>query len=329
MFKGIFKFLKNTINGWLSPISEDNPVHNGVTSLFNKFTEAGLTGSQIEQNNMSMQNAEDIYQRQVSGMQKAGLNAALMYQNGASGSAPEAPSQSGGMSMSELIQAFMLPAQRKLIDAQADNLEAAAEQKRAETETERIKQDTMSLALKYYPSIQEATLDEVYSRIGVNWSTVDEKEANAALTWSKEFLQQTENKYAEEYFHWRNELEKAQTAEAEKAALSHMAEAAWIGFQHSFASQNGYDVHAGGYVALASMLTNSVQKADTKLREDSEIIGNTIVETGKKLGITDQQLIEKGKKVVEKGKSFTKRNFSRSGLKRNFNRFRYYMEHMN
>lgn len=322
------KLFDRFVSGYAG-FARDNPFHAAGNSLFNKYTQAGLTGAQIEQNEMSMQNAEDIYQRQVTGMQKAGLNPALMYQNGASVNASDAPSQNEGMSMSELIQALLLPAQSRLIDAQADNLEADSDKKRTETETERIKQATMSLALEYYPSIQEATLDEVYSRIGLNWSSVDEKEANAALAWSKKFLQDTENKYAEDYFHWRNELEKAQTVEAEKSALAHMAEAAWIGFQHSFASERGYDVHAGGYVALASMLTNALQKGNTKLREESEIIGNTIVETGKKLGITDQQLIEKGKTAFEKGKSFAQRNLSRSGIKRNFNRFRYYMEHMN
>ena len=47
---------------------------------------------------------EDVYQRQVTGMQNAGLNPALMYQGGASGSAPTVQGSQGTANMSEVFR---------------------------------------------------------------------------------------------------------------------------------------------------------------------------------------------------------------------------------
>lgn len=292
-FVGSLNNLFNPGHNW---IDYDNaPVASAsdpLGSLFNKFTESGLTGQQVAQNELSMQNAEDIFQRQVSGMQKAGLNPALMYQNGASGNAPEAPSaSSGGASLSDLMQLLLMPMQKRLLDAQIDNLNAAAEKKRAETETEGLRQESLRLANAYYPATQEATLDEVLSRIGVNWSHASREDSEAALNWSKKFLQDTENKFAKEYFEGRNRLQDAKTYEAQKAALESIASAAWLGFQESFASDKGYDVHAGGYVALAAMIEHTLDESGSKLRNDSQAIADAITSAGEKLGITDQQII--------------------------------------
>lgn len=292
-FVGSLNNLFNPGHNWMDyDTAPDAGPSDPLGSLFNRFTEAGLTGQQVAQNELSMQNAEDIYQRQVSGMQKAGLNPALMYQNGSSASAPDAPSaSSGGASMSELMQLVLMPMQKRLLDAQVDNLYAAADQKRAETETEGLRQESLRLANSYYPATQEATLDEIFSRIGVNWSHASREDSEAALNWSKKFLQDTENKYAKEYFEGRNRLQDAKTYEAQKAALESIASAAWLGFQQSFASEKGYDVHAGGYVALAAMIEHTLTESGSKLRNDSQAIADAITSAGQKLGITDQQII--------------------------------------
>lgn len=242
---------------------------------------------------MSMQNVEDQYQRQVTGMQNAGLNPALMYNSGAT-SAPNAPSSSGsGMSMSDLIQAALVPAQLKMIKAQTDNIEAAAEQKRSQTETEGIRREALRLANMYYPSLQEATLDKIFSEIGVNWSTMDEKEANTALTWSKKFLQDTENQYAKEFFHWRNELEKARTGEAIQAAADHAASAAWTAYQHQYAQTHGALLSGGQLIAVASALAEglagALKDAKDAIPNVEEVVSNAV-----------KKASEKAKEVVPK-----------------------------
>lgn len=105
--------------GSLSSSSILGTLGKGIEALINKWTDAAPTGGEIGRNEMQMQNAEDIYQRQVTGMQKAGINPALMYQNGAPTPPSVSTQSSGAASMSELMQLFMLPVQRKLLQSQA------------------------------------------------------------------------------------------------------------------------------------------------------------------------------------------------------------------
>lgn len=248
--------------------SSDGAIDNWLKGV----TQSGVTAQQAGLNEMQMQNQEDIYQRQVSGMQKAGLNPALMYGSGTS-SAPSAPSgtsmASPIMSMSDIIQALTIPAQLKMMKAQTENIYAAADQKRAETETEGLRQESLRLANEYYPASQEANLDEVASRIGVNWSSTSRNQAEEALAWSKEFAQSKENQYADEYLHWRNELEKAKTGEAIQSAANHMAQAAWIGYQHNFAKSHGALLSGGPFVAIGSMLSTALSRV-LGIRENGE-----------------------------------------------------------
>ncbi|AYQ58206.1 putative VP2 [Microviridae sp.] len=249
----------NPSHSWFDYSTWKDSNEGGLENLFKGVTQSGVTAQQAGLNEMQMQNQEDIYQRQVTGMQKAGLNPALMYNSGSS-SAPSAPSGTNmaGVSMSDLLQAMMIPTQIKMMKAQTENILASADQKRAQTETEGIRQESLRLANQYYPSVQEATLDKIFSEIGVNDRTMDEKEANAALTWSKQFLQEKENKFADDYFHWRNELEKAKTGEAIQSAANHMASAAWIGYQQSYAKSHGALLSGSPLVALAGMLSQSL-----------------------------------------------------------------------
>lgn len=105
--------------GSLSSNSLLGTLGKGIEALITKWTDAGATGGEIQRNEMQMQNAEDIYQRQVTGMQKAGVNPALMYGSGAPTPPSVNTSSSGAASMSDLAQLFMLPLQKKLMLAQA------------------------------------------------------------------------------------------------------------------------------------------------------------------------------------------------------------------
>lgn len=281
-------WLNNIFNADHDWMDYDNAPASGSGHLDNYLkgiTQSGVTAQQAGLNDMQMQNQEDIYQRQVTGMQKAGLNPALLYNSGSS-SAPSAPSGSNmaAASMSDLLQAMMIPAQIKMMKAQTENILAAADQKRAQTETEGIRQEALRLANQYYPSVQEATLDKIFSEIGVNDKTIDEKAANAALTWSKQFLQEKENKYADDYFHWRNELEKAKTGEAIQSAANHMASAAWTGYQQSYAKSHGALLSGSPLVALAGMLSQSLSNIfgvrenglDVSLPSIEEVVTNAV-----------------------------------------------------
>lgn len=119
LFNGIKSvFGKSGVTSGLSDLIDEHG-----NSYLNSITGAHLTGSQVEANEMQMQNAEDIYQREVMGMQKAGLNPALMYQNGASPSVPSVPANNASASLSDLMQIAMLPAQIKMLNQQVKGAE--------------------------------------------------------------------------------------------------------------------------------------------------------------------------------------------------------------
>lgn len=135
------KFWKNFIN-WITgrnsnfvtgngfvPVNSDpsNGSIDPFTSFMNKYTDAGVSQRDVELNEMSMQNVEDNYQRQVTGMQKAGLNPAMMYSGGSS-SAPSASSASTGADFASLVNLALLP-------AQIENMKANTAKTREETAT--------------------------------------------------------------------------------------------------------------------------------------------------------------------------------------------------
>lgn len=123
----------------------------GVNALITKWTDAGATGGEIERNAMQMQNAEDIYQRQVVGMQKAGLNPALMYGSGSgAGNAPgvNTAGSAPGINMSDLMQAFLMKKQGNLLDAQARNLDADTGLKGSQKDKVRVEIDEVRKSIE-------------------------------------------------------------------------------------------------------------------------------------------------------------------------------------
>ena len=155
---------QNTMLGDVYETLRDD-VGTQVGSLVNRFTDAHMTQGEIERNELQMQNVEDNFQRQVTGMQKAGLNPALMYQNGAgSGSAPSvSTSASSAPNMSGLMQAILLPRQMDLISAQAENLRATA--KKSEAQTEKIGEEISLIRSR----IENSNLDASQKRIALQY----------------------------------------------------------------------------------------------------------------------------------------------------------------
>lgn len=154
-----------------------------LTNWLNNMSGEHMTNAEVERNQMQMQNQEDIYQRQVTGMQSAGLNPALMYQSGAvQAPAVSTGNSSVGASMSDLLQAFMIKPQMRVMQAQAEmykkegdaalmnagaNVRNAGSNERQagaaemNAETNRMRQEIDAWKTKYDVQVDEATADKL------------------------------------------------------------------------------------------------------------------------------------------------------------------------
>lgn len=120
------------------------------SAIASKITGSALTPAEREANAFSAEEAEKArqweeymsstsYQRQVTDMQKAGINPALAMTGGASGaSTPSSPAPSSvapasGMNMSDLMQLIMLPLNMKMMKAQIGNVDASTQNTIANT----------------------------------------------------------------------------------------------------------------------------------------------------------------------------------------------------
>lgn len=283
-----------------------------LNAYTNRLTGAHMTGAEVEANQMSMQNQEDIFGRQVAGMQKAGLNPALMYQNGASPSTPQAQSSvSGAANMSDLMSLLTLPLQMKMLKAQTANVDSQTRRNDAETELAKRKEENMALVNAYYPAVTEAGLQKTLSSIGVDISTIDKNEAQTALTNVQKLIADKENKYADEYYHWRSEYEKAHTQEAKDAAAAHAAQALMTGYEYTYASEHGAKLSSSSILALCSAIgeftglsnestQSAVRNVLATALDDTKHPGQMYQKAGKQVG-------DLAKKGVSKLKSAYKR----------------------
>lgn len=306
--------------GWLNSLFNENhawfdydKMGNMTDSLANRYTDSAPTSGEIQRNEMQMQNIEDSYQRQVTGMQKAGLNPALMYQSGVGGNAPSVQTGSSNpASMSELMQVIMLPKQLKMLDAQTRNIEADSEKKIADTE--HVKQ-----IIEWYPNVSEGTVAELWSKVGLNYQHMDESEAKVELTRAEKVIKDAEGKFAEQLQQAKLALTEAQTQEAKDNALQSATHAAFEKFELEYAQKNNARLSSSSILALVSAITSwlginpnsaEVQTVVQTISDDVKHPKNMLDKGAKQLqkyGLDDKSLLDAGKKAVKKGQSLWNR----------------------
>lgn len=267
------RFLK-TLNRWFNPqhswFGDYSDVNEFGSSVENQITKSDLTGAEKAANAFTANEAQKqrdweaemqntAYQRQVADMRAAGVNPAMAMNNGQpstpSGASASSVAPSGaGISMSDLMQLFMLPLNKKALQANIERTNAETERQRAETDLTAAKTENMALVNAYYPSVTEAGLDEMLSKIGVNLSTVDRNDTESALNEVKTWLAEKENKYADQFFKARAEYEEAHTKEAKESAAAHAAQALLTGYENQYARAHGAKLSSSSIVALVSAL---------------------------------------------------------------------------
>lgn len=225
----------------------------GLTSLYNKETEAGLTGQQMAMNEMQMDNQRRQYAFQVQGMQEAGLNPALMYESGAQ-AAPSAPAASGGMSMSEILQAMLFGKQSKLLDAQARNIDADTDKKNAETEN-------MNLINQYYPEVTDTQIKKIMSEIGLNdeqikkiESDIDTNILQQDLMQIDKVIKRAEANESSAYFKAVREYQEANTEKVKQEKAELAVRTAMETIEKEFMAHTNTKMGSATIVAIASAL---------------------------------------------------------------------------
>lgn len=265
---------------------------NGLDNLWKGITGSGVTQRDVEMNQMNMQNVEDTAAAQVKGYEKAGVNPALMYSGGASNSAPTASSSPTTGSMSELMQAIMMPMQMKMMNAQIGNVKANTSKTLAESE--QIKQ-----IMDWYPRLSQANLDKLVSSYGLDIANINKAEAETAIAEIEKLIKSAEAENAPALYKARAALEEAKTDEAKAAAASHLANAAWTTYEKNYTeSHNGARPSSSSILALVDAIT-----ALTGLSADSvgaKKITSTIIEDLKNPVGFYKKGLEQGKEIHKK-----------------------------
>lgn len=311
-------------NGWLQKffnfVSELG-IGKGLTNLWKGATGSGVTDRDIELNQMNMQNVEDTAAAQVAGYQKAGVNPALMYGNGASNSAPQSSSTGTG-SLSDLMQVLMLPAQIKLMNAQAKNTDANTQKQISETE--QIKQ-----IMQFYPRLTEHTIAEITSRTGLNLTNISKEEANIAILEFEKIIKGNEAKYSDEFYKLRNRVEEATELNQKASALQSYMQALWTEYETQYTKEhNGARPSSSSLLALADAImawlgtdgaevggtiSKTVTETVTKIAGEAPENGNTMQTIGRGLAgkpwtIRGKTPVEWGKRLWNRGKKFLHNN---------------------
>lgn len=225
-----------------------------LTSWLNSMSGEHMVNADVERNSMQMQNVEDVYQRQVTGMQKAGLNPALMYQSGAS-SAPSAPAPSQpGLNMSDIMQALLFDKQSALLDSQIRNTNAKTD--REVEETNRLK-----LINKYYPQVTETDINKSLSAIGLteqqiseSKSRVDLQELDKDLKELDKIIRKAEADESSEFYKARREYEQAKDDESKARAAELGVRAAMESIEKEYMDTYSVKMGSNDYIAIAACL---------------------------------------------------------------------------
>ena len=275
--------------------SSENQFTSGLQNLWKGFTGSGATQRDIEMNAMNMQNVEDTASAQVRGFDKAGVNAAMMYGNGASNSAPQTSASQVG-SMSELMQMITLPMQMRMMGAQIANVKANTA--KTLTESEQIKQ-----IMDWYPRLSQANLDKLVSSYGVDVANISKIEAETAIAEIEKIIKSAEAENAPALYKARVALEQAKT-ETEKAnAASALANAAWTAYETDYTkNHNGARPSSSSILALVDAIS-----AMTGLSADSvgaKKVTSQIIEDLKNPKGFYEKGIQQGMELAKKGKNW-------------------------
>ena len=219
-----------------------------LDSYLAKTFDTGATGRDIELNKLNLQNQRESWSNNVQGMKDAGLNPALMYGSSSAGSAPALSNSSSG-SLSDLLALATLPAQLRMLNAQAKNVDANTRYVEQKTLTEEQITRLQSIAAGFGYDLTSAQLEEAWTRIANNRADLDIKVSQKDLIDSQVEAQRITNKYL------GRKLEAEIENLSESAKLS-KARADFESIQANFARENGFLMSDNDSLMLATYIAS-------------------------------------------------------------------------
>lgn len=304
--------------GWLNSMFNDahswfdyDAMDNAFGSVQNQLTQEHLTGAAQEANEFNASEAQKQrdwqeymsstqYQRTVADMKEAGVNPALAMSNGVASSGSGASANSVapggvGLSMSDMMQAVLLPLTRKKMIADIKNTDAQTEREKTETELSAARKENIDLINQYYPSMQEATLDELAASIGVKVAEVDKIQLENALTKVKTTIAESEAKYSDRMNAAKAAYEEAKTDESKASAAASYARAAMESFELDYASKYGAKLSSSSMLALGSAICSMLGIDPT---DGSSVTGKVLKDVGTVLTEGTQETGRKAAKTT-------------------------------
>lgn len=122
----------SAVNGVMQGLGLGSDIGAVLNSLLNRWAGTGLTPADYESAELQRYLRQTGYGDEVKSMLDAGLNPALLYNKGASPSTPSLSMPNQGMTMSEMMQLALLPEQKELLKAQAQDTKQSAQVKEKE-----------------------------------------------------------------------------------------------------------------------------------------------------------------------------------------------------